>query len=332
MTGENKKLLCAHCRRLVPYEIRGRKEKIVINGTEIEYYEKYGVCRECDNEITVPNLDDENENKIDEIYRKKNGYITIEQIEQLLTKYHVEKRPLSNLLGWGELTITRYLEGQLPGKAYSDVLIDVLGSDSIMESYLLKNRENITAIAYAKILSTIEERKRLYNTTTIAERIAIYMIHSDYDITNMFLQKLLYYTKAIGYVFYDRDIVEMDCEAWAKGPVFPLIYEKYKSFGKESLNCDNMELDVQCLLTEEEKKVADFILDNFGRYNGRILSDMTHKEQPWQKARVGFEDGERCENVISGQSICEYFRKMDEIYDLKSEAGIQAYIHALSVI
>ena len=34
----------------------------------------------------------------------------------------IEKRPLSKLLGFGELTITRYLDGQLPSVKYSNIL------------------------------------------------------------------------------------------------------------------------------------------------------------------------------------------------------------------
>ena len=327
-----KEILCAYCRKLVSYEIQVRKEKIFVKDTEIEYGEKYGVCSVCGNELTVPGLDDENENKIEEIYRKKNGYVTIQEINQILEKYRVEKRPLSNLLGWGELTITRYLDGQLPGKKYSDVLIQLLHSDSVMEEYLEKNKKNITEKAYEKIKGTIEKRKQLYSTNTIAERISIYMISSGYEITNLFLQKLLYYLKGFGYVFYQKDILNMSCEAWVNGPVFPMIYDKYKGFGKEILSCENMEFDLNSLLSEEEKTLVDYVLNIFGKYNGWTLREFTHKERPWQSARVGFEENERCTNEISDEVIRTYFMEVDKRYDLKKSDGVLAYINSLDVL
>lgn len=327
-----KNILCEHCRRLVPYEIRVRKEKAAIKDTEFEFGEKYGVCLLCGNELTIPGLDDENEEKIEEIYRRKNGYITMKQIYQILAKYRVEKRPLSNLLGWGELTITRYLDGQLPGKKYSDILITLLNSDAVMEEYLKKNKDSITEKAYEKIESEIEKRRRLYSAKTTAERMAIYMIGSGYEITNLFLQKLLYYIKGFGYVFYKQNMLDMTCEAWVNGPVFPTIYEKYKEFGKETLSCENIEYDVSSLLSEQEKTLVDYVLDIFGKYNGWTLREFTHKEKPWQRAREGFEEYERCNNEISDESICAYFTEVDKKYDLKKLNGVQAYINSLDVL
>ena len=85
---------------------------------EIEYEEFYGVCDECKTEIFVPGLDDRNEEIIEEEFRKKKNLITISDIKKILEKYNVEKRPLSKLLGFGELTITRYIDGQLPSAKY----------------------------------------------------------------------------------------------------------------------------------------------------------------------------------------------------------------------
>ena len=42
--------------------------------------------------------------------------------KDILRKYKIGKKPLSKLLGWGEVTITRYINGDIPSKLYSDEL------------------------------------------------------------------------------------------------------------------------------------------------------------------------------------------------------------------
>lgn len=54
-----------------------------------------------------------------------------------MIKYNTGKRPLSLLLGWGAVTITRYLDGDIPTKSYSDklklILNDTVTGASLFE-------------------------------------------------------------------------------------------------------------------------------------------------------------------------------------------------------
>ena len=125
MDAGKKELLCSKCRKRVSYHIFKRPAKTIIKNIEIEYEEYYGICDECQSEIYVPGFDDRNEEVIEEEFRKKKNLITISDIKKILEKYNVEKRPLSKLLGFGELTITRYIDGQLPSAKYSDILFSI---------------------------------------------------------------------------------------------------------------------------------------------------------------------------------------------------------------
>ena len=116
-------VLCWNCRTRTEYTIKSRKSVRVIKGTEYTYHEQYAVCNTCGEEVMVPGLSDANEHELDNLYRRNHGLITIDDIYAILKKYNIEKRPLSNLLGFGELTITRYLDGQLPSRRYSDLLL-----------------------------------------------------------------------------------------------------------------------------------------------------------------------------------------------------------------
>ena len=142
MNAGNKKLLCGNCRKRVSYHVYKRPAKTVIKGLEIHYEEYYGVCDECKEEVYVPGLEDKNIEKIDEIYRNEKELITKPEIKKILTKYNIEKRPLSKLLGFGELTITRYLDGQIPSRKYSDILYEILDDEQSIKLYIEKKQKS----------------------------------------------------------------------------------------------------------------------------------------------------------------------------------------------
>ena len=332
MNERMKEVLCWNCREKVPYVIRKRRETCSIKGLDYEVEFNYAVCEKCGEEVTVPGLDDENEKRLDIFYREKNGLITIEQIHMLLDKYNIEKRPLSKLLGFGELTITRYLEGQMPSKRYSDILLKFLEDDDLMERQLESKKECITENAYRKVKETLSARKKLLNHTTKIEAFALYLLNSSYEITNLSLQKLLYYIKGFGYLFFGRDVLESRCEAWVHGPVFPIIYNKYKEFGKSIISNDYLLINADNLLPEKDAALAEYILGCFGIYNGVILREFTHRELPWRVARGELDDSQRSTNTMKDDDIKSYFVEMDKIYNLQQKSGVEKYIRSLGVL
>ena len=330
MSKENDGLLCWKCKKIVPYTIETRHRLRTINGKEYEYNERYGICSKCHSEISIPGLIDENENRFDIIYRRLSGIITKGDINELLIKYDIEKRPLSHLLGFGEHTISRYLDGQIPKREYSDLLLHLLHDHLEMEKVLEEGKDRITNVAYNKVKKKIALIKHLTNCDTKLELVALYIVNSQYEITDLSLQKLLYFVKAFSLGVFGGDAVFDDsCEAWMYGPVFPDVYQKYKTFGDSLI--PKFELDPTCfsMLGADEKKVIDFVLNTFGRLNGKVLMDITHKEEPWNKARSGLETFETSQNIISDSSICEYYEGMNKIYDLTTREGVNRYIDSL---
>ena len=330
MDTENNGLLCWKCRKIVPYTIKVRHKSRSINGKNYEYNERYGICSVCHSEISVPGLMDENENRFDIIYRRLSGIITKGDIRELLNKYDIEKRPLSHLLGFGEHTISRYLDGQIPKREYSDLLLCLLHDHLEMEKVLEEGKDRITNVAYNKVKKKISLIKQMTSCSTKLELVALYIVNSQYEVTDLSLQKLLYFVKAFSLGVFDEDAVFDDtCEAWAYGPVFPDIYKKYKTFGDSLIPKINPDPSCFAGLKAEDKKIIDFVLNTFGRLNGKVLMDITHKEEPWNTARVGLETFEMSKNVISDSSIGDYYKGINKIYDLTTREGVNKYIDSL---
>ena len=58
----------------------------------------------------------------DKQLKGEESIITIDEIQSILTDFKIGKKPLAKLLGWGETTIIRYIEGDIPTAEYSDKL------------------------------------------------------------------------------------------------------------------------------------------------------------------------------------------------------------------
>lgn len=323
------KVLCAECMDIQEYHIEFDKEERVVKGERIPFNRRYAVCNKCGSRVTVPGLDDENEEAFERVYRSLHGYIQVKEIEDILKKYHIEKRPLAKVLGLGEHTIEKYLEGQLPSKRYSELLKNVLEDHNTMREFLVENRNAITDKAANHLDLALEQLDYINSIDTKIEKVSHYIAMSDYEITNLSMQKLLYYTDGFAQVLLGRCIFEDDCEAWAYGPVYPSIYRKYKCFENERINVEKTTCD---LVDAEEKKVIDMVLRCFAIYNGLFLKTLTHNEEPWKKSRQGCDEYDRCNNIISKQSIRDYFKRVDESYKLTDNYRVKSYIDSISHI
>lgn len=115
--------------------------------------------------MEIPGLLDRNAQEIDEQYRAAEGIVTIDDIEKLMKIYKIGKAPLSLVLGFGEITITRYLAGQIPSKEYSDRIRRELASPVYMKMLLQKNKEKIADSAYSKAMTAAEQLENLFSVS-----------------------------------------------------------------------------------------------------------------------------------------------------------------------
>ena len=119
---------CAECRKTTQYEFKKVVRKYTIREKEYEMEVTVAVCENCGEEINVPGIMDLRAREIDEQYREYEDIVRVDDIQNLMEIYNIGKAPLSLAMGFGEITITRYLQGQVPSKQYSDIMKDALES------------------------------------------------------------------------------------------------------------------------------------------------------------------------------------------------------------
>lgn len=126
------------------------------------------------------------------------------------------------------------------------------------------------------------------------------------------LQKLMYYIQAWSLAFYDKPLFSGHFQAWVHGPVNRELYDRFadsKSLYSEVTVEDVLpEFDVE-RIDEDDRGHIDAILDAYARFTGNQLEDMTHREEPWLKARNGIRPTERCEREIDEQLMATYYRQ-----------------------
>ncbi|MBR8834696.1 MAG: DUF4065 domain-containing protein [Stigonema ocellatum SAG 48.90 = DSM 106950] len=105
------------------------------------------------------------------------------------------------------------------------------------------------------------------------------------EMTNMKVQKLLYYTQCLHLALYDEPLFDEVIQAWRYGPVCPPAYRFYSEFEANQLPIPSKEYLLQ--IPQEKKELLEEIWEYFGGYHAYRLSGMTHLEFPWKKARKG---------------------------------------------
>jgi putative zinc finger/helix-turn-helix YgiT family protein len=110
---KEKVTFCEECRKDVVYSVESTSMTRMLKGEEYNLIGLKAVCTECGSEVYVGDIEDANLQKLYDAYRQKNGIISLEEILEIPKKYNTGKRPLSLLLGWGELTFSRYCDGYI---------------------------------------------------------------------------------------------------------------------------------------------------------------------------------------------------------------------------
>ena len=97
------------------------------------------------------------------------------------------------------------------------------------------------------------------------------------SITNLKLQKLVYYAQAWTATLLGRPLFEEPVEAWAHGPVVDAVYQEYKHFGYQGLPGSRR----KPRFSSEERVVLEDVLAVYGEHSAKFLEDLTHGEMPW---------------------------------------------------
>lgn len=135
--------------------------------------------------------------------------------------------------------------------------------------------------------------------------VAKYISNKKGRMTTMKLQKLTYYCQSWSLAWDEVPLFDEGFQAWANGPVCPELFEKHRG----SFVIDNTFFDAlpDYDFNPDELETMDNVLAYYGDKEPQWLSELTHKEAPWKEARKGVPNGISCNNVISKESMQQYY-------------------------
>ena len=329
MTEKRRMDFCIECRKNTEYLLQKKKIVKSIRNKEYTFVITAAVCAECGEEMSIPGLIDKNIQEIDEQYRTAEGLVSIDDIEKLMKIYKIGKAPLSLALGFGEVTIPRYMEGQIPSKEYSDILKMALVSPTYMKQKIMENREKLKNAAYKKAIAAADSIESLFSVSDKMLGVIAYIFEKLEEVTPLMLQKLLYFIQGVFSALYGKPIFKEDCRAWVHGPVYPEVYALFRDFKYNPIDDARFALldGTTDALTTEEKKVINLIVDTFGMYGGKVLEKITHNEDPWMDARKGYGDSIPSNEILPKDGIMRYYAGINQKYGINSETGLNTYIH-----
>jgi uncharacterized phage-associated protein len=142
-----------------------------------------------------------------------------------------------------------------------------------------------------------------YSALTIAKWFVAWAEAEGEELSNLKLQKLLYYAQGHHLAAYQRPLFTEPVQAWSHGPVVPQVYHQFKSFGSASIELaedDPFEWDAVDPATSE---LLSKVWNTYGGYSAGRLRNMTHEESPW---KTHWRPDERCIR-IPNEEIWEYF-------------------------
>jgi uncharacterized phage-associated protein len=118
-------------------------------------------------------------------------------------------------------------------------------------------------------------------------------------ISNLKLQKLLYYAQGFHLAITGEPLFSDPIEAWRHGPVVPKVYHACKQYGENNL--PEVPASPSSMLSLEQRRILDEVYEVYGQFSAWKLRDMTHDEAPWKDADA------RGEPIISHEALRDFF-------------------------
>lgn len=156
----------------------------------------------------------------------------------------------------------------------------------------------------------MKKRNNIRKDRISALTVAYYFlgIKGNGGITNLKLQKLVYYAQVWYFTISNKKLFSESIEAWMHGPAIPSLYHYFKRFGSGPIQVNDIEAFKFDFVPSQVKFLKN-IWHIYGKYDALYLEALTHSELPWQIARRGLEIGDHSTNRINLKIAKEYYTK-----------------------
>ncbi len=312
--------LCLCCMEKHEVSFVEVEETNVFKGEKIKYKARYEYCDKADEYYSSEDMIEYNDVSMKDEYRRKKRLLTYIEIINIRKKYSISQKDLSNLLGWGEKTITRYEGHQVQDMAHDAVLRKISSDPEWFLELLEQGKDKISETAYEKYKNEISkeyeavkdnylrkaikseyikyEGKEEFNGNRSLDfdkivDVVCYFADSD-KVSNLFkvkLMKLLWYADFLSFKRYGHSITGMVYTIMPMGAV-PVGHKSIidlKGISYEEIEYENgsgykflkSEGSNYDALSEEDISVLDTVIKELGDYTKEQIVERMHSEDAY---------------------------------------------------
>ena len=262
----------------------------------------------------------ENDIRLKDAYRKKEGLLTSKQIRDIRVKYNISQSDLCVLLGWGAKTITRYESHQVQDKAHDTILKKIDQDPEWFLSLLNDAKSNLSIESYQKYLqaatSLYEEDRDIYLRKAIEASYAkfqenkmfngnqslsldkvvdvIRYFAASLNVTKLYkvkLMKLMWYADVLSYKMRGFAITGLVYQALPMGAV-PIGHNSIIDL--KDVPCEEVDMGETYAyhfaltgkqsflsLSDEDKKILDIVIEKLGKMGKNDIINFMHRERAY---------------------------------------------------
>ncbi len=145
--------------------------------------------------------------------------------------------------------------------------------------------------------------EKTVNAIALADYVISAFEQEKATVTNLKLQKVLYYIQGYFFRYFGCPAFEEDIYGWQYGPVVPTVYYHFASCHASRLTAGSS--GSALTVSDDAKKLIDTVVRRCSDLSTSTLVSKTHEEAPWRTAPIG--------GVISMASIKRYFSMNDPL-------------------
>ncbi|KJS19272.1 MAG: hypothetical protein VR72_19930 [Clostridiaceae bacterium BRH_c20a] len=313
---------CPICNKVHSLKLRKRLTQSIFKDETVDYEEVYYLCPlgdEEENEFVPAGLMDENLLRVRDAYRQKKDLLTSNEIADIRGYYGLTQSDFSALLGWGDVTVTRYETKTIQDETYDNIMRMVYENPMFALECINKHKDRFTLEKYTKIrknvANKVEEVGNLYlkkqeiNSLYVnfpeeselngykkldIEKIASVIGYFSQFVDNLYkvkLMKLLWYADAI---FYGRHGKSMTGLVYRHMPLgaLPIAYDEIiylptvkvvEEIIYDDISyriCPNKEVNISGF-SLEELSVLETVATTFKNHKSKEIIDYMHKEKAY---------------------------------------------------
>ncbi len=238
--------------------------------------------------------------------------ITVEELNELLSRYAIGKKPLAALLGWGATTVLRYADGVCPAEEYGTHLKKLYEEPLFYLEVLEEHKERLTPVAYKKsknaVLAYLTASKLWCGVRYLIER-------AKGDISPLRVVMTLYYAQAFSLGLTDEALFWEECDLSPEGLPYAYYYEQLKESGiKQGFS-------VEGLFTAEEEIFLDAAYRMLLWYGPAELEHIFSAERKYLRISRMEGGGKKIKNAAIGG----FFKKVVQGYKITRPEEFNLY-------